>query len=117
MEVTCVLIPDFALADPVEAGELTEGLLRRLERIGAAGGGEPDRDDAAAGDRGAGRPRGALPRPHRRSLRAGRVGGAAARPWRRRAAAPAPPARGVGRAARAAGRGRRWPARARPEAA
>ncbi len=36
MEVTCVLIPDSALADPVGAGELTEGLLRRLERIGAA---------------------------------------------------------------------------------
>lgn len=36
MEVACVLIPDSALADPVEAGELTEGLLRRLERIGAA---------------------------------------------------------------------------------
>jgi protein ImuB len=36
MEVACVLIPNSALADPVEAGELTEGLLRRLERIGAA---------------------------------------------------------------------------------
>jgi protein ImuB len=36
MEVACVLILDSALADPVEAGELTEGLLRRLERIGAA---------------------------------------------------------------------------------
>ena len=36
MEVACVLIPDSALADPVEAGELTERLLRRLERIGAA---------------------------------------------------------------------------------
>jgi len=36
MEVACVLIPDPALADPVEAGELTELLLRRLERIGAA---------------------------------------------------------------------------------
>lgn len=36
MEVACVLIPASALADPVEAGELTEGLLRRLERIGAA---------------------------------------------------------------------------------
>jgi protein ImuB len=36
MEVACVLIPDSALADPVEAGELTELLLRRLERIGAA---------------------------------------------------------------------------------
>ena len=36
MEVACVLIPEAALADPVEAGELTERLLRRLERIGAA---------------------------------------------------------------------------------
>ena len=36
MEVACVLIPDSALADPVEAGEQTELLLRRLERIGAA---------------------------------------------------------------------------------
>jgi protein ImuB len=36
MEVTCVLIPDSALADPVEAGELTERLLCRLERVGAA---------------------------------------------------------------------------------
>lgn len=36
MEVACVLIPETALADPVEAGELTERLLRRLERIGAA---------------------------------------------------------------------------------
>lgn len=36
MEVTCVLIPEPELADPVEAGELTERLLRRLERIGAA---------------------------------------------------------------------------------
>jgi protein ImuB len=36
MEVACVLIPDSALGDPVEAGELTEELLRRLERIGAA---------------------------------------------------------------------------------
>lgn len=36
MEVACVLIPDSALGDPVEAGELTERLLRRLERIGAA---------------------------------------------------------------------------------
>jgi protein ImuB len=36
MEVTCVLILDSALADPVGAGELTEKLLRRLERIGAA---------------------------------------------------------------------------------
>jgi protein ImuB len=36
MEVACVLIPKPALADPVGAGELTERLLRRLERIGAA---------------------------------------------------------------------------------
>ncbi|HXS32868.1 MAG TPA: hypothetical protein VN758_03720 [Solirubrobacterales bacterium] len=36
MEVACVLIPESGLADPVEAGELTERLLRRLERIGAA---------------------------------------------------------------------------------
>lgn len=36
MEVACVLIPEPTLADPVEAGELTERLLRRLERIGAA---------------------------------------------------------------------------------
>jgi protein ImuB len=36
MEVACVLIPESALSDPVEAGELTERLLRRLERIGAA---------------------------------------------------------------------------------
>ncbi|HEV7400965.1 MAG TPA: hypothetical protein VGN84_11965 [Solirubrobacterales bacterium] len=36
MEVVCVLIPESGLADPVEAGELTERLLRRLERIGAA---------------------------------------------------------------------------------
>jgi protein ImuB len=36
MEVACVLIPDTALSDPVEAGELTERLLRRLERTGAA---------------------------------------------------------------------------------
>jgi hypothetical protein len=36
MEVVCVLIPEPALADPVEAGELTERLLCRLERIGAA---------------------------------------------------------------------------------
>lgn len=36
MEVACVLIPESELADPVEAGELTERLLRRLERIGAA---------------------------------------------------------------------------------
>ncbi|HXR30351.1 MAG TPA: hypothetical protein VN752_04355 [Solirubrobacterales bacterium] len=36
MEVACVLIPDSALADPVEAAELTERLLRGLEGIGAA---------------------------------------------------------------------------------
>lgn len=36
MEVVCVLIPDSALADPVEAAELTERLLRGLEGIGAA---------------------------------------------------------------------------------
>jgi protein ImuB len=36
MEVACVLIPEPELADPVEAGELTERVLRRLERIGAA---------------------------------------------------------------------------------
>jgi protein ImuB len=36
MEVACVLIPELALDDPVEAGELTERLLRRLEGIGAA---------------------------------------------------------------------------------
>jgi protein ImuB len=36
MEVACVLIPEAGLADPVEADELTERLLCRLERIGAA---------------------------------------------------------------------------------
>jgi protein ImuB len=36
MELACVLIPDSALADPVEAAELSEDLLRRLEGIGAA---------------------------------------------------------------------------------
>ncbi len=36
MEVACILVPEPALAAPVEAGELTERLLRRLERIGAA---------------------------------------------------------------------------------
>jgi protein ImuB len=36
MEVLCTLIPDSALADPVEAAELTEGLVWRLEAIGAA---------------------------------------------------------------------------------
>jgi len=36
MEVACVLIPDFALADPVEAAELTERSVRALEGIGAA---------------------------------------------------------------------------------
>jgi protein ImuB len=35
MEIACVLTPDPALADPVEAAELTEELLRRLEGIGA----------------------------------------------------------------------------------
>jgi protein ImuB len=35
MEVACVLIPEPELTDPVGAGELTERLLRRLERIGA----------------------------------------------------------------------------------
>jgi hypothetical protein len=36
MEVVCVLIPDSARADPIEAVELTERLLRGLEGIGAA---------------------------------------------------------------------------------
>ena len=36
MEVACVLIPETGPTDPVEASELTERLLRRLERIGAA---------------------------------------------------------------------------------
>lgn len=36
MEIACVLIPEPVLADPVEAAELTEALLRRLEGIGAA---------------------------------------------------------------------------------
>lgn len=36
MEVACVLIPESGPTDPVAAGELTERLLRRLERIGAA---------------------------------------------------------------------------------
>jgi len=36
MEVACVLIPETGFADPVEASELTELLLCRLERIGAA---------------------------------------------------------------------------------
>ncbi len=36
MEVACVLIPESALADPVEAAKLTEKLLRGLEGIGAA---------------------------------------------------------------------------------
>jgi protein ImuB len=36
MEVACVLIPDSALADPVEAVELTERVVRALEGIGAA---------------------------------------------------------------------------------
>ncbi len=36
MEVACVLLPQSGFADPVEASELTERLLCRLERIGAA---------------------------------------------------------------------------------
>jgi len=36
MEVACVLIPEAGFTDPVEASELTERLLCRLERIGAA---------------------------------------------------------------------------------
>lgn len=36
MKVACVLIPDSALADPVEAAELTERTVRKLEGIGAA---------------------------------------------------------------------------------
>jgi len=36
MEVACILIPELSLADPVEAAELTEALLRGLEGIGAA---------------------------------------------------------------------------------
>lgn len=36
MKVACVLIPDSALADPVEAVELTERMVRALEGIGAA---------------------------------------------------------------------------------
>lgn len=36
MEVACVLIPDSALADPVEAAEQTERAVRGLEGIGAA---------------------------------------------------------------------------------
>jgi hypothetical protein len=36
MEVACVLVPDSALADPVEAAELTERTARALEGIGAA---------------------------------------------------------------------------------
>jgi protein ImuB len=36
MEVACVLIPELGFADPVEASELTERLLCRLERTGAA---------------------------------------------------------------------------------
>ncbi len=36
MEVACVLIPDSALSDPVEAAELTERVVRKLEGIGAA---------------------------------------------------------------------------------
>lgn len=36
MEIACVLAPELALADPVEAGELTERLVQGLEGIGAA---------------------------------------------------------------------------------
>ncbi len=36
MEIACALIPEPSLADPLEAGELTERLLRQLEGIGAA---------------------------------------------------------------------------------
>ena len=36
MEVVCVLIPDSAHADSVEAAELTERVLRGLEEVGAA---------------------------------------------------------------------------------
>jgi protein ImuB len=36
MEVACVLIPDSAHSDPVEAVELTERMVRKLEGIGAA---------------------------------------------------------------------------------
>jgi protein ImuB len=36
MEVACVLIPELSHADPVEAGELTERVVRGLEGIGAA---------------------------------------------------------------------------------
>lgn len=36
MEVVCVLIPEAAAGDPVEAGELTERTVRALEGIGAA---------------------------------------------------------------------------------
>lgn len=36
MKIACVLIPEPSLADPIEAAELTEELLRRLEGIGAA---------------------------------------------------------------------------------
>lgn len=36
MEVACVLIPEVSAADPVEAWESTEQLMRRLEEIGAA---------------------------------------------------------------------------------
>ncbi len=36
MEIACALIPELVLADPVEAAELTEELLRNLEGIGAA---------------------------------------------------------------------------------
>ncbi len=36
MKIACVLIPELSLAKPVEAGELTERLVRGLEGIGAA---------------------------------------------------------------------------------
>jgi hypothetical protein len=36
MEVACALIPETARGDPLEAAELTEELLRKLEGIGAA---------------------------------------------------------------------------------
>jgi protein ImuB len=36
MEIACALLPEAVLADPVEACELSEGLLRELEGIGAA---------------------------------------------------------------------------------
>lgn len=36
MEIVCVLVSELVLADPVEAGELTEQLVQGLEGIGAA---------------------------------------------------------------------------------